>query len=103
MNREPTPPPEVNRVAEFLTLLETGESPRPREPRQPPVPKITHLVVPPDICVRDLADALGLQIFVVIAELMMEWDVFAAPTTPLDFATVARLCAWLGVSVEPGT
>lgn len=99
MNREPTPPPEVNRVAEFLTLLETGGPPRPREPRQPPVPGITHLVVPPVLSVSDLAAALGCREFVVIKELI-GMDIFALPTALLDFATVARLCARLGVTVE---
>jgi hypothetical protein len=101
MDREPTPPPGVNRVAKFLPLLEAKGPPGPRAPRQPPVPRITHLVVPPVLSVSGLAAALGCKTFVVVKELM-EIDIFAHPTAPLDFATMVRVCARLDVRVEPG-
>lgn len=64
-----------------------------------PPPEIRKLVLPASIKVRDLAVALGCKLFVLNRELI-PMGVFAGPTTELDFATAAQLCARFGVNAQ---
>ena len=105
-----------NRVAALLDgcpdpggVLYPPAPPPPLPPYRPPVPKVTHLVLPAaGLCVRELAALLGFSFIALQYErfaLRMSDSPYVPLGTsnllsvPLDFAAASRLCAHLGVSV----
>jgi hypothetical protein len=99
MRKSPTGPepenPEIppqNRVKKFF-----GQEHLPQPPFVGQTPLPASLVLPVTVTVRELAAMLHRKAFVVL-KVLVDADVFANPSAPLDFQTASMVCRHFGVA-----